>query len=168
MSRSPMSRKSTLEVRAARAFTLKNYALAARHLDELLECVGENPQTLYMLALCHARLGEHPRALASARRALETDAGHLASLKLLARLHFLRGEHAEAGRLVARALELEDEPQQRDGRALARLACWARRWLGGDMPRSGFPSLAADEDRQWHEWARAYLARRRSADGGAA
>ncbi len=100
-----MSRQTRLEVRAARAYTLKNYPAAIKHLNDLLECVGENPHTLHMLALCHERQQEQAQALEFARRALRSDGGHLESLKLLARLHFLRGEHDDARRMVARALQ---------------------------------------------------------------
>lgn len=100
-----MSRKIAIEIRAARAFRLKNYPLAIRHLNDLLECVGENPHTLHMLALCHSRQNEDLMALAFARRALQVDDRHMESLKLLAQLHFTRGEHAEARTFVARALE---------------------------------------------------------------
>jgi Tfp pilus assembly protein PilF len=99
-----MSRKNSIEVRAARAFALKNYSLAIRHLNELLECVGENPHTLHMIALCHSRESQDLEALAFARRALQADERHLESLKLLARLHFIRGEHNEARMFVVRAL----------------------------------------------------------------
>ena len=153
-----MSRKSTIEVRAARAFTLKNYPLAISHLSDLLDCVGENAQTLYMLALCHARQDDEEQALAVARRAVAADAHHLESLKLMARLLFVRDEHAEARVLVARALRI------RDARASHRRA--SRGWLstllgrlGVDrQPLFGSASIVVDEDRQWLEWAEAYLA----------
>ena len=101
-----MSRKNSVEVQAARAFSLKNYARAIDHLNELLEFVGENPHTLYLLALCHSRQDDDGQALAFAHRALQADDRHLESLKLLARLHCLRGEHSQARLYVARALEL--------------------------------------------------------------
>ena len=154
-------------MRAARAFTLKNYALAIRHLDELLEHVGENPHTLYALALCHARQGQRDEALAAARRALDADAHHLESLKLLARMHFLRGEHAQARPLAARALildrALESAPATHAGGARAWLAALTGVWR---TPRDGLAFLAAGEHRQWREWAEAYLAPAREADGG--
>ncbi len=119
-----MSRKSAVEVQAARAFSLKNYPRAIDRLTELLELVGENPHTLHMLALCHFRQDDDGHALAFARRALLADDLHLESLKLLARLHFVRGEHSQARLHVARALALHD----------------------------------SGEDRQWLEWAEAYMA----------
>ncbi|TDJ18086.1 MAG: hypothetical protein E2O65_06950 [Gammaproteobacteria bacterium] len=119
-----ISRKSAVEVQAARAFNLKNYPRAIDRLTELLELVGENPHTLHMLALCHFRQDDDGQALALARRALLADGRHLESLKLLARLHFLRGEHSQARLHVARALALHDTA----------------------------------EDRQWLEWAEAFMA----------
>ncbi len=119
-----MSRKSAVEVQAARAFGLKNYPRAIDRLTELLEFVGENPHTLHLLALCHFRQDDDGQALAFARRALLADGLHLESLKLLAQLHFLRGEHSQARLHVARALALHD----------------------------------AGEDRQWLEWAEAFMA----------
>lgn len=119
-----MSRKSAVEVQAARAFSLKNYPRAIDRLTELLELVGENPHTLHLLALCYFRQNDRDQALAFARRALLADDLHLESLKLLARLHFLRGEHSQARLHVARALALHD----------------------------------AGEDRQWLEWAEAFMA----------
>ncbi len=119
-----MSRKSAVEVQAARAFALKNYPRAIHRLTELLEFVGENPHTLHMLALCHFRQDDDAQALAFARRALLADGLHLESLKLLARLHFLRDEHSQARLHVARALALHD----------------------------------TGEDRQWLEWAEAFMA----------
>ncbi len=119
-----MSRKSAVEVQAARAFSLKNYPRAIDRLTELLEFVGENPHTLHLLALCHFRQDDDGQALAFARRALLADGLHLGSLKLLARLHFLRGERSQARLHVARALAIHD----------------------------------AGEDRQWLEWAEAFMA----------
>jgi tetratricopeptide (TPR) repeat protein len=153
-----MSQKSSIERRAARAFGLKNYPLAIRHLKDLLECVGENPHTLHMLALCHARRNEDLAALAFARRAIQADDRHLESLKLLARLHFLRGEHAEARSFVARALE-----QQRPrGGASARAQSWLSTIVTGLRRRHVGPHESTlvdnNEHRQWLEWAEAYMA----------
>jgi len=121
-----MSRQTRLEVRAARAYSLKNYPAAIRHLNDLLECVGENPHTLHMLALCHARQRDEAQALEFARRALRCDDGHLESLKLLARLHFLRGEHEHARRVVARALE---QPTARDDAEHRQWREWAEAYM---------------------------------------
>ncbi len=68
-----MSRKSNVEVQAARAFSLKNYPRAIEHLNNLLDFVGENPHTLHLLALCHSRQDDDGQALAFARRALQMD-----------------------------------------------------------------------------------------------
>ena len=94
-------------MQAARAFTLKNYPRAIERLSDLLALVGENPHTLYFLALCHSRQNDDLQALAFARRALVADPGHLESLKLLGHMHFLRGEHREARDYVKRALDLQ-------------------------------------------------------------
>jgi tetratricopeptide (TPR) repeat protein len=158
-----MSRKNTIEIRAARAFGLKKYPLAIRHLNDLLECVGENPHTLHMLALCHSRQNEDLLALAFARRALQADDRHLESLKLLARLHFTRGEHAEARMFVARALEHhrahENQPSPRWlSAALARM-----RMYRGDSHHAS--SAGRNEHRQWLEWAEAYMAAPDKGDG---
>lgn len=153
-----MWRKNSIEVRAARAFRLKNYPLAIRHLNELLTCVGENPHTLHMLALCHSRQNAELEAQAFARRALRADDRHLESLKLLARLHFMRGEHAEARSFVARALRQHrshrNEPARAQGRLAAILAGFRRRH------DAAHPSSPVDEKehRQWLEWAETYMA----------
>lgn len=129
-----MSRQSRIEVRAARAYSLKNYPLAIRHLNDLLEYIGENPHTLHMLALCHSRQQEDIQALEFAHRALAIDTEHLESLKLLARLHFSRGEHTEARMFVTRAME-HRHGQKND-----------------------------NEHRRWLEWAEAYMATQQDVD----
>ena len=162
-----MSRKIGFETRAARAFGLKNYALAIRHLTDLLECVGENPHTLHMLALCHFRHNDDLEAHAFARRALQADDRHLESLKLLAQLHVLRGEHAEARRLVARALE--------QGHAPGSDPTGSKNWLSAILARlrarrdhSHRAGVAdGNEHRLWIEWARAYIAAPQESDGEA-
>ena len=68
-----MSRKSNVEVQAARAFSLKNYPRAIEHLNNLLDFVGQSPHTLHLLALCHSRQDDDGQALAFARRALQMD-----------------------------------------------------------------------------------------------
>jgi tetratricopeptide (TPR) repeat protein len=151
-----MSRRSALEVQAARAFALKNYARAIERLNDLLALVGENPHTLYLLALCHSRQNDDLEALDFARRALGADAGHLESLKLLGRIHFLRGEHGEARDYVARALQL-DRDGARDGEA-------PRSWLSaltarlGRRPTRASDPLDAREHRQWRAWAESFMA----------
>ena len=149
-----MSRRNALEVQAARAFALKNYPRAIARLNDLLTLVGENPHTLYLLALCHSRQNDDLEALGFARRALEADAGHLEGLKLLGRMHFLRGEHPQARDCVARALRLH-----RDG---AREVEAPRSWLSALTARlgrsSGSAPLDAREHRQWLIWAESFMA----------
>ena len=159
-----MSRKNAIEVRAARAFGLKNYPLAIKHLSDLLGCVGENPHTLHMLALCHARRNDDLQALAFARRALQADERHLESLKLLARLHFLRGEHSEARAYVARALSDDRIRGRAPAASRGWLATALARWRGQDRIDGPVDSR---EHRQWLEWAEAYMAAPRDADSDA-
>ena len=161
-----MSRKNAIEIRAARAFRLKNYPLAIKHLNDLLECVGENPHTLHMLALCHSRQNDDLQALALARRALQADGRHLESLKLLARLHFLRGEHDEARAYVARALADERVREKSPAASRSWLSEILARWRGrGGHGDGGF--VDQSEHRQWLEWANAYMAAPRDSDGDA-
>lgn len=159
-----MSRKNAIEVRAARAFGLKNYPLAIKHLSELLGCVGENPHTLHMLALCHARQNDDLQALAFARRALQADERHLESLKLIARLHFLRGEHGDARAYVARALSDERIRGSTPAASRGWLANVLARWRG--QARIDAP-LDSREHRQWLEWAEAFMAAPQDADRNA-
>ena len=77
------SRRSRLERKAVHAFRLKNYRGAIRHLDELLGHVGENPNTLHVLALCHERIGAGDAALEYATRAVSADEHHFEALRLL-------------------------------------------------------------------------------------
>jgi tetratricopeptide (TPR) repeat protein len=151
-----MSRQTAIEIQAARAFALKNYPRAIERLNDLLAIVGENPHTLYLLALCHSRRNADLEALDYARRALEADADHLESLKLLGRLHFLRGDDSEARDYVARALAL-DRDTAGNGQA-------PRSWLSSLAARLGRrPSPASDpfvhgEHRQWRTWAETFMA----------
>lgn len=152
-----MSSKSIAEVQAARAFSLKNYPRAINHLSELLEFVGENPHTLHMLAVCHARQGDLAQALKFVERALRADPRHLESLKLAAQLHLQRGEQSQARRYVALALQLHNrsraEPAPRPGwfrslldRLLLHEAAGAARHIAGP-----------GEQRRWLEWAEAFV-----------
>ena len=160
-----MSRKNAIEVRAARAFGLKNYPLAIRHLNDLLECVGENPHTLHMLALCHSRRNDDLQALAFARRALQADDRHLDSIKLLARLHFLRGEHEEARTFVARALADEQARKQAPAASRSWFSAILARWRGRPEHGWGTSNVDAFEHRKWLEWAVAYMATPRDTNG---
>jgi|GEM_PF-3060140 len=153
-----MSRKNIAEVQAARAFSLKNYPRAIIHLSELLECVGENPHTLHLLALCYTRQNDIEQALPYVRRALQADEGHLESLKLLAQIHLLQDEHSQAHECVARALELHKarlEEQPLPGSWISTLAA-AMGWRNGESSWSSLSS--ANEDRRWREWAEAFIA----------
>jgi tetratricopeptide (TPR) repeat protein len=153
-----MSRKNIAEVQAARAFSLKNYPRAIIHLSELLECVGENPHTLHLLALCYARQNDIDQALPFVRRALQADDRHLESLKLLAQIHLLQNEHRQARECVARALELHKarrEEQPLPGSWISTMAA-ALGWRNGKASRPGLGG--ANEDRRWLEWAEAFIA----------
>ena len=143
-----LSRTSWLERKAAHAFRLKNYRAAIRHLHDLLERVGENPNTLHVLGLCHERLGAHDSAFACATRAVSADGGHFEALRLLIRLHVRRGEHREAHALVAHALARLPPPAV--PRRLGRIV----RFLVTDND----PSLDGydRELRNWIRWARAF------------
>lgn len=148
-----MSRRTALEIQAARAFTLKNYPRTIDRLNDLLAIVGENPHTLYFLALCHSRQNDDLEALDFARRAIAADADHLESLKLLGRMHFLRGEDSEARDYVARALRLDrDAAPDREA---------PRGWLSalvGRRPARASDPLGAGEHRQWLAWAETFMA----------
>ena len=150
-----MASKSTLEVKAARAFTLKDYPRAITYLGDLLEATGENPHVLYLLALCHGRLADDARASDFALRALAADPDHLESMKLLGRLHYLRGEHDRARDYVARALALSSRSAVGQASPRRWLASLAARLAGGRGPSSA--PLDEHEHRQWIAWAEAYL-----------
>jgi len=107
-----VSRRASIERRAARAFRLKDYPRAQRHLEELLVLVGENPHTLHALALCCERRGLIDQALERAQRCYAVNPQDLNNLRLLARLHIARGA-PDAGRgYVEKALELlADRPR---------------------------------------------------------
>ena len=143
-----LSRRSRIERRAARAFHLRDYRAAIRHLDELLGRVGENPNTLHVLGLCHERLGADAAAFEYATRSVAADADHFEALRLLIRIHVRRGEDDAARVLAGRALARLPPPATPGGlgRLLRRLV------------REGDPSLAGYdfELRQWIRWAREF------------
>lgn len=151
-----MPGRSALEVRAARAFTLKDYPRAIAALNDLLALAGDDSHTLYLLALCHARQSDDAEAIDFGSRALRSDPSHMESLKLLARLHFQRGEGRDARAYVRRALALEAEVAReapaRDG-WLARLAAA----IGAQRRDSRLP-LNRREHREWLIWAEAFMA----------
>ena len=143
-----LSRRSRIERRAARAFHLRDYRAAIRHLDELLGRVGENPNTLHVLGLCHERLGDDDAAFEYATRSVAADADHFEALRLLIRIHVRRGEDDAARVLAGRALARLPPPATPGGfgRLLRRLV------------RESDPSLAGYdfELRQWIRWAREF------------
>ena len=145
-----LSRVEGLEARARRALALKKYPATVKLLEQILEEVGENPNTLGMLALCCHRTGRQEEALAYAERALEVDAGHLVALRTMSWVLAEKGCHEDACAFAQRgldALSREVALSAREGwRGL--LAAW--RGLG--------PSR---EEQEWAEWARALVLRRR-------
>lgn len=162
-----MSSRSRSEVQAARAFSLKDYPRAISHLCDLLEYVGENPHTLHLLAVCHARQDDLPQALSCVQRALRADGQHLESLKLAAQLHLQRGEHPEARCHVVRALQLHADHRVES----SPLRAWMRtvihrlfRRADGSRERGIADS---SEHRRWLEWAEAFVAAAPPSDKGA-
>ncbi len=154
-----MSARQRLELKSARCFALKNYRGALRHLRELLEQVGENPQTLYMIAQCHERLGELAEALSHAERALAADPEHLEALQLVAKVHVMREAHDEACESVRRGLALVARRRAANPPATdaARATGALRRWLGR---ASWLRAEPEDPDYAlWLSWAEAYLRR---------
>ena len=149
------SRTQRIELKAKRTFAFKNYRATVRHLEELLRHVGENPQTLYMLAMCHDRLGQQEHALEHARRALKSDPLHFSTLQLLASLHVRAGTREEAKRYAHRALEqLASRPlaAPHPGGWLSRLLAWI-----GASPSESSESDLTPADQDWAIWARALL-----------
>lgn len=144
-----LSRRSRIERKAAHAFRLKNYRAAIRHLDELLLHVGENPNTLHVLGLCHERLGAEGKAFEYATRSISVDADHFEALRLLIRLHVRRDETDAARALAVHALTRLPPPAE--PRGLGRLV--------RALTREGDPSLAGydRELRGWIRWARAFV-----------
>ena len=145
------SRTSRLELRATKAFRLKNYRVAIRCLEELLEHVGENPNTLHVLGLCHERLGADEAAFEYATRAISADADHFEALRLLVRLHVRDNRHDAALVLLEHALDCVPPPTgPRVFGKLVRL-----------LSRHDDESLAGydRELREWLRWARAYMER---------
>ena len=142
-----LSRPSRLERKAAHAFRLKHYRAAIRHLDALLPHVGENPNTLHVLGLCHERLGADDKAFEYATRSVSADEDHFEALRLLIRIHLRRGETDAARALAMRALARLPPPAE--PRGLGRLI--------RILTREGDPSLAGydRELREWIRWARA-------------
>ena len=100
-----LSRVEGLEARARRALALKKYPATVKLLEQILEEVGENPNTLGMLALCCHRTGRQEEALAYAERALEVDAGHLVALRTMSWVLAEKGCHEDACAFAQRGLD---------------------------------------------------------------
>ena len=141
------SRKYSLERRAARAFGLKDYAGAIRALEDLLHLVGENANTLHVLATCRQRLGDHRSAIAAAERGISADPKHLACLKLLAESHAARKDLQTARGYALRALAL----MQAGTLAPGILAGVIRPAAAADAHAAG----TSAEEQEWQRWARA-------------
>lgn len=157
-----MTARPRLETRIARCFALKDYKRALPHLRELLEHVGENPQTLYMMAQCHERLAELEPALAYAERALRASPQHLEALQLVARIHVRREEHDKACESVRKGIEVivnrhavgaATPPSPSADRRPGPL----RRWFDWSRWRRAGPK--EPDHAQWLNWAEAYLRR---------
>ena len=146
-----LSRTSWLERKAAHAFRLKNYRAAIRHLDALLEKVGENANTLHVLGLCHERLGAHDIAFEYATRAAAANADHFEAMRLLIRLHVRREENRTARALVVHALSRLPPPIV--PRGLGRIMRFLAR--GDDASLDGYDR----ELRGWIRWARVFIGR---------
>ena len=152
-----LSRTSRLERKAVHAFRLKSYRAAIRHLDALLEHVGENPNTLHVLGLCHERLGADGAAFEYATRALSADEDHFEALRLLIRLHVRRDEHGAARPLVERALARLPPPIH--PRGLGRVI----RFLARDDQDDDTSLAGYDRElREWIRWAREFVERART------
>ena len=143
------SQMSRLERKAAHAFRIKDYRAALRHLDELLGHVGENPNTLHVIGLCHERLGADDPALEYAARSVSVDGDHFEALRLLIRVRVRRGEIDAARALAEHALACLPPPA--GPRGLGRLI--------RSLARENDPSLAGydRELREWIRWARALI-----------
>jgi len=144
-----VSRRASIERRAARAFRLKDYPRAQRHLEELLALVGENPHTLHALALCCERRGLIDQALERAQRCYAVKPQDVDNLRLLARLHIALDAPDAARGYVEKALELfADRP---------RAGWWTRLRERLDSTHRA--------DLEWRSWAREFT--RTSREGGA-
>lgn len=142
------SKKFRLERRAARAYGLKDYAGAIQALEDLLNVVGENPNTLHVLALCRQRRGDNEAAIATAARGVAADPEHLCCIKLLAELYAGQAELEIARTYAARALALMD-PIGPDPAPLPPLLRVLAKIGSGDSARLG------SDQSEWARWARA-------------
>jgi len=155
-----------LEAKAARALALRDYRGAVAQLEELLELLGENPNTLHAIAHCYERQNRDREAVAYAERALGVDPRHFPSLRVLARAYVKADDRERAREYLERALgnvPLRGPPPPGLGwwrRVESRL----RSALGGGEP--GELDRYHPADREWVRWARAYLERETGGDGG--
>ncbi len=143
------SRKARLERRAARAFGLKDYGRAILALEELLEVIGENANSLHVLSVCRQRQGALDSAIAAAERGLAVDPEHLPCLKILAEVHAAKDEMKIARSYATRALSLLDDRTRAPVTLLYRLRA--------AMDPRGSALVITAQDRQWTRWARALL-----------
>ncbi len=143
-----LSRAERLEARARRNFALKKYPATVIVLKQLLEEVGENPNTLGMLALCCHRSARHAQAIDYAQRALDVDAGHLVALRTMSSALAAESRHDEACAFARRGLDAfarEDPPPETGG-----LREWLAVWRG---------LRPSKEEREWVDWARELIRR---------
>lgn len=141
------SRKTRLERRAARAFGLKDYPGAIRALEDLLHVVGENPNTLHVLATCRQRLGDHESAIIAAERGVSAEPKHLACLKLLAESHAARNDLQTARGYALQALAIIEAETHDTGMLAGALRRMTRLNSGNAGPSA--------ENSEWAHWARA-------------
>ncbi|MDX1529690.1 MAG: hypothetical protein R3337_13765, partial [Gammaproteobacteria bacterium] len=141
--------KARLERRAARAFGLKDYGRAILALEELLEVIGENANSLHVLSVCRQRQGALDSAIAAAERGLAVDPDHLPCLKMLAEVHAARDDLKIARGYATRALSLLDARTRAPVTLLFRLRAAVD-------PR-GSALVISPQDREWMRWARALL-----------
>ncbi len=143
------SRKARLERRAARAFGLKDYGRAILALEELLEAIGENANSLHVLSVCRQRQGALDSAIAAGERGLAVDPEHLPCLKVLAEVHAAKDEMIIARGYASRALSLLD--------ARTRAPVTLLKRVRAAMDPRGSALLITAQDREWMRWARALL-----------
>ncbi len=141
------SRKARLERRAARAFGLKDYGRAILALEELLEVIGENANSLHVLSVCRQRQGELDSAIAAAERGLAADPEHLPCLKVLAEVHAARNEMKIARGYANRALALLD--------ARVRTPVTLLHRVRAAVDPRGSAHVVTAQEREWMRWARA-------------
>ncbi len=130
--------------RAARAFFLKDYHCAIKHLNALNREVPDQLQTLYLLALSHERLQHTKEAITLSQQALAIDPQHCDSLQLMARTLISCQRETQAVAFVQRALAVLPKPQ----------TPWWVRFLRSLNLAFLCPQ---SESSSWREWAHAFL-----------